>query len=125
MQPGLEERDATGRRGGLHADNTPNGRWVGFQSALKVAMFFRFFCALSLVLLVSLIGTMFEKRNLELNRVVSRQHYQLEILSRQHAQERMLAQQLGGPARLVKQLDKALEEPAPSAKPAHALPKAP
>ena len=68
-------------------------------------MFFRFGAALLLVVLISLVGTALEKRNLELRRVVSRQSYQLEILQEQHAAKRVLAQQLGAPGRLVDQLD--------------------
>jgi len=64
-------------------------------------MFFRFGSALILVVLISLAGTALEKRNLELRRVVSRQHYRLEILLEQHASNRVLAQQLGAPHRLI------------------------
>lgn len=78
-------------------------------------MFFRFGSALVLVVLISLAGTALEKRNLELNRAVSRQHYRLEILLEQHASSRVLAQQLGAPSRLVDQLD---ADAAQSAEPA-------
>src|SRR5262249_8800798 len=68
-------------------------------------MFFRFGSALALVGLISLAGTALEKRNPELKRAVSRQHYRLGILLEQHAANRVLAQQLGAPGRLVNKLD--------------------
>jgi hypothetical protein len=68
-------------------------------------MFFRFGSALALVVLISLAGTALEKRNLQLRRVVSRQHYRLEILLEKHAGSRVLAQQLGAPSRLVDKID--------------------
>jgi len=85
-------------------------------------MFFRFVCGLTLVLLVSLAGIALEKRNLELNRIVSRQHYQLEILLREHAHQRMLAQQLGAPARLIERVERQPARPDPSAQPESAAP---
>lgn len=81
-------------------------------------MFFRFGSALVLVVLVSLAGTALEKRNLELKRAVSRQHYRLEVLLEQHASNRVLAQQLGAPSRLVDQLAADAAQPLEPAKPA-------
>jgi hypothetical protein len=81
-------------------------------------MFFRFGAAIVLVVLISLTGTAFEKRNLELKRVVSRQSYRLEILQEQHAAKRVLAQQLGAPSRLVDQLDADAANSEKSARPA-------
>ena len=81
-------------------------------------MFFRFGSALVLVVLVSLTGTALEKRNLELKRIVSRQHYRLEILLERHSANRVLAQQLGAPSRLIDELD---AEPATAEKPARPL----
>lgn len=87
-------------------------------------MFFRFGSALVLVVLISLVGTALEKRNLKWQRALSRQHYQLDELLEQHAALRVTAQQLGAPQRL---LEKSVEEasnatqsakPAPSANPA-------
>lgn len=78
-------------------------------------MFFRFAAALLLVVVISLVGTALEKRNLELRRAVSRQHYRLELLIEQHAANRVLAQRLGAPTRLVDQVDLT---PAPAASPA-------
>ena len=89
-------------------------------------MFFRFGSALVLVVLISLAGTALEKRNLELKRAVSRQHYRLEVLLEQHAANRVLAQQLGAPSRLVDQLDaEAAEsaEPPKAAKPKQSAPR--
>jgi hypothetical protein len=83
-------------------------------------MFFRFGSALVLVVLISLVGTALEKRNLELRRIVSRQKYRLEILLEKHAANRVLAQQLGAPSRLVDKLDeprKSSEQPSQSANP--------
>lgn len=84
-------------------------------------MFFRFGAAIALVVFISLAGTMLEKRNLELKRAVSRQHYRLEILEERYAAQRVEAQRLGAPARMIDQLDADLLTPAqpePAAKPA-------
>jgi hypothetical protein len=84
-------------------------------------MFFRFGVALGLVVLISLAGTMLEKRNLELRRAVSRQRYRLDILEERYAAQRVEAQRLGAPARLIDQLEADLLSPAqpePAAKPA-------
>ncbi len=78
-------------------------------------MFFRFGAAIVLVVLISLVGTALEKRNLELKQVVNLQTYRLQILQEQYAAKRVLAQQLGAPARLFDQLD---AEAASSEKPA-------
>lgn len=75
-------------------------------------MFFRFGVALSLVVLISLAGTILEKRNLELKRSVSRQHYRLDILEERYAAQRVEAQRLGAPARLIDELDADLLAPA-------------
>lgn len=75
-------------------------------------MYFRFGVALVLVVAVSLAGTTLEKRNLELKRAVSRQHYRLEILQEQVASQRVQAAELGAPARLIEQLDPELFSPA-------------
>lgn len=83
-------------------------------------MFFRFGVALGLIVLISLAGTMLEKRNLELKRAVSRQHYRLDILEERYAAQRVEAQRLGAPSRLIDQLDADLLAPAqpePPAKP--------
>src|SRR5260370_30276059 len=83
-------------------------------------MFFRFGGALVLIVVISLAGTAFEKRNLVLKRVVSRQRYRLDILLEQHAANRVLAQQLGAPSRLVDKIDPEAEwsdRPAQPAKP--------
>lgn len=75
-------------------------------------MFFRFGAALFLVVLISLIGTMLEKRNLELKRAVTRQHYRTQVLEEQRVACRITAQQLGAPARLIDDLDPELLAPA-------------
>lgn len=75
-------------------------------------MYFRFAVALVLVVAISLIGTTLEKRNLELKRVVSRQHYRLEILREQQATLHVAAEQWGAPVRLIDELDPQLLAPA-------------
>jgi hypothetical protein len=80
-------------------------------------MFFRFGTALVLVVLISLVGTALEKKNLELKRAVSRQRYRLEILCEQQAARRVLAQQLGAPNRLVGEIDAQAAERARSIQP--------
>jgi hypothetical protein len=81
-------------------------------------MFFRFGAALLFVVLISLAGTTLEKRNLELKRAVSRQHYRLEILEEQYVSQRVTAQQLGAPGRLIDQIDAELLAPAQPEQPA-------
>jgi hypothetical protein len=88
-------------------------------------MFFRFGAALLFVVLISLAGTALEKRNLELKRAVSRQHYRLEILEEQYVSQRVVAQQLGAPGRLIDQLDADLLIPAQPEQPAQSVPKPP
>ncbi len=68
-------------------------------------MYFRFASALVLVVTVSLFGIALEKRNLELRREVSRQHFRMDVLRDVHAQLRLETQQLGAPARLVEALE--------------------
>jgi hypothetical protein len=77
-------------------------------------MFFRFGSALVLVVLISLAGTALEKRNLQLKRAISRQHYRREILLEQHSSRRVEAQRLGAPMRLIDTLD-AVPQEAPAA----------
>ena len=64
-------------------------------------MFFRFAAALVLVVLVSMAGIAIEKRNLELRRDISRQHYQLDLLYETHSRLRLKTQRLSGPGRLA------------------------
>ena len=80
-------------------------------------MFFRFGSAIVLVVLISLIGTALEKRNLEVRREISRQHYREDVLLEQHAALRVQAQQLGAPARVIEALDPAELTAEPSSKP--------
>lgn len=86
-------------------------------------MFFRFGSAIVLVVLISLAGTALEKRNLQLKRAVSRQHYRLEVLLEQHAARRVEAQRLGAPIRLVQTVDDAAQAAA-AANAAQSAPKA-
>ncbi|MEX0715297.1 MAG: hypothetical protein WD066_01855, partial [Planctomycetaceae bacterium] len=65
---------------------------------------FRFGSAIALVVLVSLLGTSLEKRNLELRRATSAQRFRIEALRKTHASLRARTQQLGAPARLLDDL---------------------
>lgn len=67
-------------------------------------MFFRFGSALALVVLISLAGVGLEKRNLELRRAISHQHFQTDVLLEEHARLRLRTQQLGAPERVLEQL---------------------
>ena len=68
-------------------------------------MFFRFVSAIVLVVLISVVGVALEKRNLELRRSVTRQHYQMDALYGTHARLRVLTHALGAPARLIAPVD--------------------
>ena len=70
--------------------------WIGGE------MYFRFGSALLLVLAISLGGIAFEKRNLELRRRLTRQHYQTAVLLEKHAKLRLKTQRLGSPNRVLK-----------------------
>ncbi len=64
-------------------------------------MFFRFTCAVVMVVMVSLIGVAIEKSNLAYRRSLTRQSYQLDVLIEQHATLRLRSQQMGTPVRLI------------------------
>lgn len=64
-------------------------------------MYFRFASAVALVVLVSLAGIALEKRNLELRRSISRQHFQMDVLYNAHSRLRLKTQELGAPVRLL------------------------
>ena len=64
-------------------------------------MYFRFGSALVLIVCISLAGVALEKRNLELRREVTRQHYRTEVLLEKHARLRAETQQLGAPTRTI------------------------
>jgi len=68
-------------------------------------MFFRFAAAMSLVVLISLIGTALDKETFALRRRVSQQQYRLETLTERHARFRAQAQRLGTPVRWLNDLD--------------------
>lgn len=80
-------------------------------------MFFRFGAALAMVVAISLAGTALEKRNLELKRAATRQHYRLQVLEEQYLAQRVVAQQLGAPSRLMGDIDAELLAPAKPEKP--------
>ncbi|RPI84739.1 MAG: hypothetical protein EHM42_07280 [Planctomycetaceae bacterium] len=64
-------------------------------------MFGRFVCAVVLVMAVAMAGTRSEKRNRELARQISLQHYRLKVLERDRAQARLRAESQGAPARVL------------------------
>ncbi|MGE3316744.1 MAG: hypothetical protein AB7O26_16625 [Planctomycetaceae bacterium] len=69
-------------------------------------MYFRFGSAIVLVVLISLVGIGLEKRNLELRRAVSQQHYRMDALRDVHARLRLETQLLGAPVRTIDSLDR-------------------
>ena len=69
-------------------------------------MFFRFGAALSLIVLIALLGTSLEKQNLELKRAISQQQYRQDALLDSHVRLRLEAQRLGTPARLMGPLER-------------------
>ena len=68
-------------------------------------MFFRFGAGLFLVVLVSLLGIAIEKRNLDLRRDLSRQHYRMDVLRDEHARLRLKCQQLAAVDRQFQLID--------------------
>lgn len=64
-------------------------------------MFFRFTVAIVAIVLISLLGIAIEKRNLELRREISQQHYRTEELLETHARLRQQTQHLGATSRLM------------------------
>lgn len=68
-------------------------------------MYFRFGTAIVLVVSISLVGIALEKRNLELRRAVSRQHFRMDVLREVHANLRLTTQELGAPTRLIDALE--------------------
>lgn len=68
-------------------------------------MFFRFGAGLSLVVLISLLGIAIEKRNLDLRRDLSRQHYRMDVLRDEHARLRLKCQQLAAVDRLFQTVE--------------------
>ena len=69
-------------------------------------MFFRFGAALFLIVVIALVGTTLEKRNLELKRAISQQQYRQEALLDSHVRLRLEAERLGTPARLLGPLER-------------------
>jgi len=83
-------------------------------------MFFRFGSAIVLVVLISLVGIGLEKRNLELRRGVSQQHYRMDALRDAQARLRLETQLLGAPERMIDSLESGrlqLERPEAPLKP--------
>jgi len=69
-------------------------------------MFFRFGFALSLIVLIALIGTALEKENLQLKRAISHQQFRLDALIDLHVRLRLEAERLGTPERLLGPLER-------------------
>ena len=65
-------------------------------------MYFRFGCALFLVVAISLAGAALEKRSMELRRAVTAQKYQQQILRDAFARKRLQVQQLAAPTQTIK-----------------------
>jgi len=86
-------------------------------------MFFRFGSAIVLVVLIALVGTALEKRNLSLRRSVIRQHYRMEVLRSAHAKLRLETQQLSSPVRMVDSLENGALQLREPAKPVDAKPR--
>jgi hypothetical protein len=70
-------------------------------------MFFRFGATLVLLVLIALGGIAVEKRNLDLRRAASHQHFRQDVLLEEHAKYRLKAQQLGAPGQLIDDLHEA------------------
>jgi len=68
-------------------------------------MYFRFGSAVFLVVVMSLIGIAVEKRNLDLRREISRQHYRMDVLQEEHARLRLHSQHLAAIERLSETVD--------------------
>lgn len=68
-------------------------------------MFFRFLCAVALIVLISLAGVGLEKESLETRRKISKQHYQMEILRESFAKMRLRVQELGAPEKLIESVE--------------------
>jgi hypothetical protein len=64
-------------------------------------MFFRFGAAVTVVVVVSLLGIALEKRTLSLKRAISLQAYRAEQLEERRVQLRLRCEQLGAPGRLL------------------------
>lgn len=68
-------------------------------------MFFRFGAAVTMVVVVSLLGIALEKRSLSLKRAISLQSYRAAQLEERRVQLRLRCEQLGAPARLLESLE--------------------
>ena len=88
-------------------------------------MFFRFAAALTLVVLISIIGTALEKQTLEVKRAASRQAFQIDLLMEMHTQLRLSIQQQTAPAELAKAQRTSLLTNSPAAHETATMPPAP
>ena len=73
-------------------------------------MFFRFCAALSLVVLIAVLGITLEKQLLDLKREQTLQVYRLEQLEEKYARLKLRTQELGAPSRLLESLEQAAAE---------------
>ncbi|HCO25530.1 MAG: hypothetical protein CME31_02380 [Gimesia sp.] len=69
-------------------------------------MLFRFSSAILLAVAVSLIGIALEKESLKLKRLVSRQHYQLDVLVNAHAKMKLATQRAGSPRQVLNSIER-------------------
>lgn len=69
-------------------------------------MFFRFACAMGLVVLISLMGAALDKETLVLRRRISQQQYQRDLLAERQARLRLMAQRQGTPTRWLDQMER-------------------
>jgi len=63
-------------------------------------MYFRFCCAIILLVLISLVGIFLEKQNLEIRRSISKQQFQKDILHDDYSKLRLVTHQYGSPDRI-------------------------
>ena len=63
-------------------------------------MYFRFCCAIILLVLISLAGIFLEKQSLTIRRAISKQHFQKDILQDEYSRLRLLTHQYGSPDRI-------------------------
>ena len=74
---------------------------VSSDQVIGDGVFFRFTASLLLVVIVSMVSVMLEKRTLELRRAVGRQYYQTDLLIEQQVALRLETQRLTAPAQLA------------------------
>lgn len=68
-------------------------------------MYFRFCCAIILLVLISLAGIFLEKQSLTYRRAISKQHFQKDILQDEYSRLRLLTHQYGSPDRIYQRFN--------------------